>query len=259
MNMSRLESILSDRIEGFFNKHLAGDIEPSELGRELAREVSKQAAAKRKSVRDEDNAKDSFIANEYIISVNPTDYEKLCSQRVIALLTDVVRREIIKQDCFTENEPKVTLLKEPTLENGFHLRGCFSEAQKPDADSNESDDAATIVLPQKLTFKNPLNLPIEQQFVSLRVIEGADVGSYLEFGAKKIFIGRRDLNDFILTDDSVSRIHASVEYKNGRHFLRDEKSSNGTKIADERIFSQVCLKDGDEMKFGDTLVRYEVM
>ena len=52
---------------------------------------------------------------------------------------------------------------------------------------------------------------------------------------------------------------ASIEYKNGRHFLRDEKSANGTFINGERIVAPTCLCVGDEMKFGETIVRYEVM
>ena len=251
MSLAGLESYLSEHIEGFFNKRLAGNTEPSELVRELAREVSRQK-------RQTDGQ--IFAPNEYDILLPADDYGRLSSQRIISLLTKTVRREIVRQDRFLSEELRVTLKKDTAAAGGFSLVSRFTDGNEDAPPSAESEDTEehTIVL-ERHKFKNPLNLPVEEKFVSLSVIDGADKGAYWEFGAKKIFVGRLERNDFLLTDDSVSRIHASLAYRNGRHFVQDEKSANGVWVRGEKVTQPFCLKNGDEMRFGETTVRYEVM
>ena len=250
MKFAALEEYLTDCIEGFFNKRFSGIVEPVELVFEIAREVYKQRRP---------DGKQYLAPNEYNIFLTADDYSRLISERVITLLDGTVRKEVIKRNLFLDGELSISLKKDPDLSGGFSLVSRFSpEGKNADAPKKIDDEDHTLVL-TKQKFKPPLNLPAEQQFATISVIVGADTKAYAEIGAKKIFIGRQECSDFILTDDSVSRIHASIEYKNGRHFLRDEKSANGTFINGERIVAPTCLCVGDEMKFGETIVRYEVM
>ena len=65
-------------------------------------------------------------------------------------------------------------------------------------------------------------------------------------------IGRDHSNDITIIEDSVSSKHALILYRNGKIFLRDEMSSNGTYINGEEILpdTPVKLKDGDVIVFG---------
>jgi len=85
-----------------------------------------------------------------------------------------------------------------------------------------------------------------------------DEEAYLEFGERKVYIGRRDKNEFILTDTQASRLHAWIAYERHRHVLYDAQSTNGTYVGGERI-EQHVLQDGDEISIGSTLLVYEVI
>lgn len=64
-------------------------------------------------------------------------------------------------------------------------------------------------------------------------------------------LGRAEDNDVILADDRSSRNHAMITNTNGRFFIRDLGSTNGTFVGEIRITEQV-LSDGDHIRLGDT-------
>ena len=63
----------------------------------------------------------------------------------------------------------------------------------------------------------------------------------------------------LLSDASVSRIHARFVEKDGRVALIDLNSTNGTFINDIRLEQEevVLLENGDELRFGNMRMRYE--
>lgn len=67
-------------------------------------------------------------------------------------------------------------------------------------------------------------------------------------------IGRTNGNDLIISGRTVSRRHARLWFDNGRWFLEDLQSANGTLINNVRIFQPVALNDGDVINFGDEIV-----
>jgi len=64
-------------------------------------------------------------------------------------------------------------------------------------------------------------------------------------------LGRAEDNDVILADNRSSRNHAMITNNNGRFFIRDLGSSNGTFVGEVRITEQP-LSDGDHIRLGDT-------
>ncbi len=243
------ESFLTDKIEGFFNDKLAGDIEPAELFRAVEKEIAKQKRAAKE---------DGVLPGAYFVFLGENDYNRLSAGRIIDMAQLSAQKEIIRSDGFAR-ELKVMLRKDPSMKSGLRIEARTAEEEKKDNHTSDGEDAPeeTIVL-ERLKYKNPLNLPACHTIAALSVKEGVDEGSYLDFGEKKIYIGRRDRSDFIVTDDSVSRLHASVEYDMCRHLLRDEESANGTFVNGNRI-DKIYLKDNDEIKIGNTVLRYEVL
>jgi pSer/pThr/pTyr-binding forkhead associated (FHA) protein len=65
-----------------------------------------------------------------------------------------------------------------------------------------------------------------------------------------IRIGRALDNDIVVGDASVSRHHASIEYRNGGFLLRDLGSHNGTWIDRQRV-TEAPLGRGDALRLGD--------
>ena len=68
-------------------------------------------------------------------------------------------------------------------------------------------------------------------------------------------IGRALNNDIVVSDASVSRHHASIEYRHGGFVLRDLGSQNGTWLAGQRV-SEVSLGRGDALRLGDAVFTF---
>jgi len=74
----------------------------------------------------------------------------------------------------------------------------------------------------------------------------------------KARIGRSEEGEIVLVDPSVSRAHAVVEIDRGGAFVRDLSSTNGTFLNGRRIKAE-SLCDGDELRFGNTRMRFEAL
>jgi hypothetical protein len=65
----------------------------------------------------------------------------------------------------------------------------------------------------------------------------------------KTAIGRREDNDIVLADGSVSSLHAWVIEDNGSYRIMNILSTNGSFVNNERI-TEAPLKEGDHIRFG---------
>jgi pSer/pThr/pTyr-binding forkhead associated (FHA) protein len=77
-------------------------------------------------------------------------------------------------------------------------------------------------------------------------------------GERPLWIGRRPSVDLCLAwDDEVSGVHAQLEPGGGEWALVDEgRSRNGSFVNGERVSGRRRLRDGDMLRFGNTLVLY---
>jgi adenylate cyclase len=70
-------------------------------------------------------------------------------------------------------------------------------------------------------------------------------------------IGRTPENDVVLPSDHVSRQHAIIQLTDsGEYYLLDLGSSNGTFVAGARVSVPRTLKDGDEIRVGETQMTF---
>ncbi len=244
MGLGKMESFLANHIEGFFNKKFSSDLEPVELMHGLEKEIRRQCRGKAGEA----------APNNFVITLGTEDYHRLCAQRIIDELTTYVEKQVIVQDCVMDGQLRLSIGREETLSRGlYELTSSYGEAVSEDTEPH------TLVLERShLDPQRPLNLPAEHKFVSLAVTEGPDEEAYLEFGEKQIYIGRRDKNEFILTDKNASRLHAWIDYQRHRHVLHDAQSTNGTFVNGTRV-QAACLQPGDEIRIGESLLRYEVI
>lgn len=63
-------------------------------------------------------------------------------------------------------------------------------------------------------------------------------------------IGRESNNDVVFSDGEVSRYHCELYCTNGRVYIRDLDSTNGTQVNGKDILSPVALKIGDDVVLG---------
>lgn len=91
---------------------------------------------------------------------------------------------------------------------------------------------------------------------SLYVIEGPNVGRRYELTPNRTYtIGREEGNTIQLHDTEVSRKHARIIYDNGRYFITDLNSSNGTFVNQVRI-TTAAINSGDKIHVGASCLQF---
>jgi hypothetical protein len=70
-------------------------------------------------------------------------------------------------------------------------------------------------------------------------------------------IGRSGEADVQIEDRYASGLHARIFSRDGRTYVEDMDSTNGTLVNDAKLRGEVELIDGDVVRIGDTSFRYE--
>jgi len=70
-------------------------------------------------------------------------------------------------------------------------------------------------------------------------------------------IGRSAEADVRIDDRYASGVHARIFSRDGRTYLEDMQSTNGTLLNDATLSGEAELIDGDVVRIGDTEFRYE--
>jgi hypothetical protein len=70
-------------------------------------------------------------------------------------------------------------------------------------------------------------------------------------------IGRSKDADVQIDDRYASSIHARLFSREGRHFVEDMNSTNGTQLNGAALNGEAELVDGDTIQIGDTVFRFE--
>ena len=71
-------------------------------------------------------------------------------------------------------------------------------------------------------------------------------------------IGRSEASGISIPDDAfVSHMHARIMRRGAYHFVEDLGSTNGTFLNDRRIAQDAQLKVHDELRIGQTVLRYQ--
>lgn len=77
----------------------------------------------------------------------------------------------------------------------------------------------------------------------------------------KISIGRESVNDIVLDDMTVSRVHCTILNDSDKLYLRDEKSTNGTSVNDHVLSPNevVELHHGDAIRMARCLFVFQTI
>jgi len=73
-----------------------------------------------------------------------------------------------------------------------------------------------------------------------------------------IKIGRLPDNDLIVQNNYASRYHAEILLQNGKWYIRDSGSKNGTFVNGTKITTPVLLRNGDKIKIGKDIYEFTI-
>ena len=235
--------------EHLCNKPIPQGFFPSQIVSQLMHEVEHSKVT---------TANGILVPNQYTFAITEEEY------RMISDIAAPLQARVLV--CLAEELEKFRYHTQGTLSFQFVVRdeaeeNAISDVSLPIHDDemqiaeNETDDCdSTRVFDKVSTMQTKAS---ERQAV-ICVVEGVDIGKRFVFADNRVNIGRRENNDLVLTDGSVSRLHAYIIKEAGNHILHDARSLNGTYLNEVQIIKQV-LHAGDTIKVGNTVIEYELM
>lgn len=72
------------------------------------------------------------------------------------------------------------------------------------------------------------------------------------------YIGREDLNQVIIQNEAISKKHAKLTFADGKFYIEDLSSSNGTFLNGTRVHIRTALRNGDLIRLGAVIVKFEI-
>lgn len=87
-------------------------------------------------------------------------------------------------------------------------------------------------------------------------LKGANQGSTVELVGDKIVLGRNQECTVVLNVPAVSREHAVIRRIQGKFYIEDMKSRNGTLVNNKEVTTRTLLKDNDKIKICDNLLAF---
>jgi pSer/pThr/pTyr-binding forkhead associated (FHA) protein len=105
--------------------------------------------------------------------------------------------------------------------------------------------------------RNTPPAPEAAPLASLLFRSGDFKGRRLPIKAPVANIGRGDYNDVVISDPSVSTMHAKLQRREAIWILTDLGSTNGTYVEGERLTGEAPLTPGTTLRFGDVIALFE--
>jgi serine/threonine protein kinase len=96
-------------------------------------------------------------------------------------------------------------------------------------------------------------------YARFSMMNGPLTGRHFTLHQDTTSIGRTTGNDIIIPDLTVSRQHALLRFESGRWVVEDKNSANGTFVNGVRIRWPQPLSEGDQLRFGDEIVIFNVV
>jgi diguanylate cyclase (GGDEF)-like protein len=87
-------------------------------------------------------------------------------------------------------------------------------------------------------------------------IHGPELGKKYTLQETEFTIGRDEGNHIVVDLDNVSRRHARILRRQGRMFLEDLGSTNGTFLNDQEVLQETPLRSGDLIKVGGSIFKF---
>src|SRR5215469_3704754 len=86
---------------------------------------------------------------------------------------------------------------------------------------------------------------------SLHILKGVNPGTQVPLDADRIVLGRNPECHVVIPVTSVSREHAHIVRAQGRYYIEDLQSRNGTKVNNQSITARTLLKHNDKIQICD--------
>ena len=217
MGIKGFEGRLERAVEGTFSRLFRSGLSPVEFGRKMVREMDAH-----RTVGVDGR---TIVPNAFAFHISPADDEQLSD------LLGTLRRELAdaaREHARDEGYGFVGPI-EVAIEVDERLRGGVLTGDGRFAEGEGGLPPGSLLLP---------------------------TGDRVPLGEYVVSVGRANDCTIVLADPNVSRRHAEVRPSGDGFVVVDLGSTNGTKVNDTRVAEQQ-LRDGDEVRFGNTVMHFQ--
>lgn len=235
-SLSRFENHIQNLIEGGFARIFGGRLHPHDVALQLFRAMEDHLEVADNTVL--------YVPDLYRVEIGMDDYaailksepdfDQRLAREIVAMARDL--------GYVLSHFPRVQLKEDPSLDLGE----CRVTA---------SHSAAQLGTTQSLSVPSgPINASLVAQPRAALIM---DEDRRIEIDRPVLNIGRQRSNHIILDNPDVSRQHAQIRLRHGRHILIDLNSSAGTRLNGLPIQESV-LQSGDVIGLGAINLAYVV-
>src|SRR6476661_737394 len=91
---------------------------------------------------------------------------------------------------------------------------------------------------------------------ALQILKGPNEGSILSLDGDRFILGRNPDCGIVIPVTSVSREHAQILRVQGKFFIEDKQSRNGTFVNNQAINQRTPLKNNDRIRICDFIAAF---
>jgi len=242
-----IEQKLEGLFEGTFSKAFKSEVQPIEIARKLAKEMSDSKTI---------SISRTYVPNQYTVYLSPQDRQQFEGWE------DAARKELSDYLLQYARDEGLTLTTRPTVDfatddrlgvGEFGIQAMLIQApESEEAEPQQADFGHTMVYSpsQDVRRLDPRDAPAQGK----AMLVGA--GKRTVLSGSRVLLGRSRECDIQLDDPNTSRRHAEVRREGHAWVVADLGSTNGIKVNGHRV-AEVELHPGDEVTLGLVRLRFE--
>jgi hypothetical protein len=245
--LRNIEQKLEGLFEGTFNKAFKSEVQPIEIARKLAKEMSDSKTV---------SISRTYVPNQYTVYLSPQD------RQTFEGWEDAARKELSDYLLQYARDEGLTLTTRPTVDfatddrlgvGEFGIQAMLIQApESEEAEPQQADFGHTMVYSpsQDVRRLDPRDAPAHGK----AFLVGA--GKRTVLSGSRVLLGRSRDCDIQLDDPNTSRRHAEVRREGHAWVVADLGSTNGIKVNGSRV-AEAELHPGDEVTLGLVRLRFE--
>ena len=208
-----------------FSLKRSGDLRPIAIGRAVVAEMDRLA-----------DANVSPLPNAFVIAISDPDARALdyAKKSLAHELRQAIGNHAKFEGYELQGEPHVDIVIDRTVERG----SCrVTPHQRPPQKAKPAPEQAETLTP-------------------VAALTMADRSTH-SLDSASTTIGRQPTCGIVISDPSISRVHAEIVRRDGEWWLIDKGSTNGTTLNGSPVIEPLALNHGDSIVFGSVAVRFE--
>ncbi|MGI8425268.1 MAG: FhaA domain-containing protein [Actinomycetota bacterium] len=213
------EKRLEKMVEGVFSKAFRSDVEPSEIGRRLLREMEGGKSISVSAV---------YVPNVYVIGLPPADFQRFegLMSNLKTEFAGLLKANAAQRRWRPAGPLDIRFEQDDQIAEGkFQVQALHEQADEPMA------APATIAL------------------------VGSEQSQVWSLDQPRLTLGRASTNEIMVADPNASREHARLEERDGSWWLVDLGSTNGT-LVNETLIKERRLTPGDRITIGAAILEF---